>query len=294
MSSPPIDIEVGEDCIHRPIFSEDKRTVHLCLQEDVQLTKEKSEIVFDVKIRNPDGYYGVGMLSSLFKSDLRVFAWAFSSHLSLCLSPSFTLQLPWWGDEEGPATIRAGTPLLMYKYADCDYDDCGHDACEPRNKLRFERRWARMTEDERKQWEGRRRIPRCISKSFNPPPILDGEAVHLCAEQDAVLTDGGSRLFKFDVCFAVPFGWYARCTLSELSGLDGLEANECQIWDESMAPALEVRLAPGIASLAVSRGTPLCKVLMTKYRCGCPKCFLLQLETAERQPRHNVDSEPLY
>ncbi|YP_094050.1 E4 34K [Bovine mastadenovirus A] len=292
MSTPPINIEVGEKCKHRPIFNSDKTVVHLCLEEDVILTKEKTVIVFDVKIRNPDGYYGVGMLSSLFNPDLKVFSWAFSSHLSLCTSPGFTIELPWWGEEEGPIALRAGTPVLMYKYADCEYDDCGHDACEPRNKLRFERRWARMSESERKEWEGRRRIPRCLFRSHNPAPIRSGETAHLCAESDMLLTAGSSRVMKFNVSIDVPFGWYARCSLSDLCGLEGLEASECQIWDESATPSLELRLVPGVETLAIARGTPICKVRMTKYRCGCPKCYLLQKEPPENQPHHTVDTHP--
>lgn len=294
---PEIKIEVGPQTTHAPIFNEDKTWVHLCLEEDIEVSREPLTVVFDVSIRNPDGYYGLGSLSSLCEHS-RVWGSAFSVHVSK-FRPSFTVQLTPWLEEDESVKLKAGTPLLMYRYYDCDYDDCGHEACEPRNQLRFKRRWEKMSADEQKKWASRLHRVRCLYLRQAPAPVRDSHdenAAHLCAERELVIRQGSSAVAHFDVEFEIPFGWHVNCTVSELSGLtEFLEPAETKIWDENSKPSLELKLKQsGPAELVVPRGTPLCRTEMIKHRCGCPRCFLLQNEDAEIQPKHDVNFNPHY
>lgn len=293
--NPEIVYELGDNTKNEPFFNEDLTVIHLRLEEDITVTKDPVTVVFDLKISNPDGYFGLASLSSLCPAN--IWGRVYSSHLSF-LRPTFTVQLTPWKPDEEPVVLPAGTPLMMYKYYACDYDDCGHLTCEPRNRLRFERRWNKMSEAQREQWRNRLKRVRCTYKSENPPPIRDAQnedVAHLCAERDVVVRAGSSALVEFDVQVEIPFGWNVQCMLSELGGLgDSLISGGYEIWQDGAKPLMEVKLQPHLKEFVIRRGVPVCRLEMKKYRCGCPRCYFQQLEPPESQPNHDVDSEPMY
>lgn len=292
MNDPQVEIKLGPSLSQEPIFSGDRTRVHLRLEQPVEVTNERLKLQFDVRIFNPDGYVGIGYLSPLCPYE--IFGSAFTCDLASC-NPSFIIQLPWWQNDSGPITLPAGTPILMYRYVECDSDDCGHLTCEPRNQLRLKRRLAKMTEKQRAEWKTRNQRVRCVIKDGKPAPLREGDTTHLRTESEHVVYRSMSLVVPFDVNFDIPFGWRARCSISEKSGIDGdLKPSECLIKDGSSRPALELRLRSplDVAELVIPRGTPLCKVEMEKYRCDCPRCRLLQNE--DQIPNHGVDTFPDY
>lgn len=296
MAMPEIELEVGPKTLQPPLFNEDHTVVHLRLEEAIEITKEPCTIVFDVTIRNPDGYFGIGTVSSL--CHIPISGSVFSSHLSV-FQPSIVMYLPPSGKECGPVKLEAGTPVFKYKYYECLYDECGHDTCEPRNQLRFSRRWTKMTEEQKTTWRNRLRRVRCSYKFGNPDPfrdVLDENIVHLRAERDMVLLPGCSALAYFDVDIEIPFGRHAVCTVSELCDFkDLLAGTETKLWDSTSSPVLEMKLIDGVKEeVHVKKGDVLCRVEMKKHACGCPKCYLLQNEPTSKRPNHPIDFDPNY
>lgn len=291
---PEIIYELGPETNHEPFFTEELTVIHLRLEEEITVSKEQIAVYFDIKITNPDGYFGLASLSSLCPAN--IWGLTYSSHLSFN-KPVFRVQLTPWRDDE-PVTLPAGTPLMMYKYYACNYDDCGHLSCEPRNRLRFEKRWNKMSESQKEQWRNRLKKVTCAYKNENPHPIRDPSdenQLHVCAEADVVVRKGSSALVIFDVEMDVPFGWYVQCLLSDLGGLgDTLTSPGHKVWQDGDKPLLEVMLKPGLEEFIIRKGMPVCRMEMRKYRCGCPRCFFQQLEPAESQPKHDVDSDPMY
>lgn len=296
---PEIEIELGPRTLQTPLFNKNLTEVHLCLEEAIDLTKEPVSLSFDVKIRNPDGYYGMGSVSSLMKLPYDIWGGTFTAVTSV-FTPTFSVSLPWWGKEKGPIRLPAGTPILMYRYFACEFDDCGHKKCEDRNKKRFESRWEKMTDAERQAWKNRNKRVRCMYQSTKFAPIRDEnneDIAHLRTEKEIVVRKAGSAIAFFDVEFDLPFGWHAECSVSELSGLDGdLKSSGCKVWDGSTKPVLELKLNSPLdaAELVIPKGTPLCKVEMVKHSCGCPRCFLMQNEEADKRPKHDIYSDPNY
>lgn len=294
--TPEIEYELGPKTLHEPLFNEDLTVIHLRLEEPINLTKEKSHLSFDITIKNPDGYFGLASVSSLCPVNL--WGSVYSCHTSLA-RPTFTIQLTPWGKVDGPIHMEAGTPVMMYTYYSCDYDDCGHVTCEPRNRLRFEKRWAKMTEEQRLGWKTRHERVSCQYKNENPPPFrddIDENIAHLRAESDIVIKSPNSALAVFDVEVEVPFGWYVKCMLSEVGGLQQrLESPGYELWLDGSKPLLELKLKDEQQKeFTIPKGTPVCRLEMKKYRCDCPRCHYLQLEPAENQPPHDTTTEHFY
>lgn len=285
MTEPEIELRVGEKTVHHPVFTDGGSRVHLRLEEPIEVTRERKCVVFpDIKITNPDGWVGFAKLSNLCGEDI-------------CLEPYYAdlaswvpkvyVQLPHW--KEDPVMLQAGTPIVMYRYIACDYDECGHESCEPRNKLRLERRRAKMGELLWKQWLERKQRVQCRFLKENPIPVFVDKIIYLRAERDILVTKDEVSLAKFDVCFDVPFGWHVRCFIDD-TVLEELCETQCLIWDEETKPTLELRLkqrAP-VEEKLFARGDLICCVEMVQYRCDCPKCRLLQNE--RNAPRHTFST----